>query len=79
MPFSRYSLPLTAVLLMGTSLPLAAEQSGITASLDAGVLNLRATETVHIGGSKLSELEWETKNAWRCAALSGLSSHPAGA
>ncbi|MDO3441501.1 omptin family outer membrane protease [Agrobacterium sp. V1] len=76
MLFPRFSLPLTAVLLMGTSLPLAAEQSGITASLDAGVLNLRATETVHIGGSKLSELEWETKNAMALRGSLGLELAP---
>jgi len=76
MLFSRFSLPLSAVLLVGTSLPLAAEQSGITASLDAGVLNLRATETVHIGGRKLSELEWETKNAMALRGSLGLELAP---
>ncbi|MCZ7463471.1 omptin family outer membrane protease [Rhizobium rhizogenes] len=76
MQFPRFSLPLTAILLMSTSLPLAAEQSGITASLDAGVLNLRATETVHIGGSKLSELEWETKNAMALRGSLGLELAP---
>lgn len=76
MPFSRFSLPLSAVLLAGTSLPVAAEQSSITASVDAGVLNLRATETVHIGGRKLSELEWETKNAVALRGSLGLELAP---
>lgn len=76
MLFLRFSLPLSALLLIGTSLPLAAEQGGITASLDAGVLNLKATETVHIGGSKLSELEWETKNAMALRGSLGLELAP---
>ncbi|MDH7800436.1 MULTISPECIES: omptin family outer membrane protease [unclassified Rhizobium] len=76
MLFSRFSLPLSAILLMSSSLPLAAEQSGITASLDAGVLNLRATETVHIGNRKLSELEWETKNAMALRGSLGLELAP---
>ncbi|NTB97452.1 omptin family outer membrane protease [Agrobacterium tumefaciens] len=76
MPFSRFSLPLSVVLLAGASLPVAAEQSGITASVDAGVLDLRATETVHIGGRKLSELEWETKNAVALRGSLGLELAP---
>lgn len=47
-------LPISAVLLVGTSLPLAAEQSGITASLDAGVLNIKATETFTTEATKQS-------------------------
>ncbi len=76
MRFSRFPLPLSAALLMGTCLPLAAEQNGITASLDAGVLNLRATETVHLGGRKVSELEWETKNAVALRGSLGLELAP---
>ncbi len=76
MRFSRLSLPLSVVLLAGASLPVAAEQGGVTASLDAGVLNLRATETVHLGGRKVSELEWETKNAVALRGSLGLELAP---
>ncbi|CAH0159489.1 omptin family outer membrane protease [Agrobacterium fabrum] len=76
MRFSRFSLPLSAALLMGTCLPVMAEPSGLTASLDAGVLNLRATETVHLGGRKVSELEWETKNAMALRGSLGLELAP---
>ncbi|RRN71471.1 omptin family outer membrane protease [Agrobacterium deltaense] len=76
MRFSRFSLPLSVALLMSTCLPLMAEQGGLTASLDAGVLNLRATETVHLRGRKVSELEWETKNAMALRGSLGLELAP---
>ena len=76
MRFSRFSLPLSAALLMGTCLPVMAEPGGLTASLDAGVLNLRATETVHLGGRKVSELEWETRNAMALRGSLGLELAP---
>lgn len=79
MLFSRFSLPLSAVLLVGTSLPLAAEQSGITASLDAGVLNIKATETFYNGSHKTVNLTGKQQMPWRYADRLDLSCHPSGA
>ena len=76
MLISKFSLPLSAVLLVGTSLPLAAEQSGITASLDAGVLNIKATETFYNGSHKNSQLDWKTTNAMALRGSLGLELSP---
>ena len=76
MRFSKFSLPLSAVLLMGTSLPLAAEQSGITASLDAGVLNIKATEKFYSGSHKNSQLDWKTTNAMALRGSLGFELSP---
>ncbi len=76
MLFSRFSLPLSAVLLMNSSLPLAAQDSGITASLDVGVLNLKATETVYDGSHKISHLDWKTTNAMALRGSLGFELSP---
>ncbi|MGF0536543.1 omptin family outer membrane protease [Agrobacterium sp. ES01] len=40
----------------------AADDNLISGSIDAGIMDIYATETVHSGSFKISELDWETKN-----------------
>lgn len=72
MPFSRFSLPLSAALAISTTVPAMAEPGGITASLDAGVLNIKATETLYSGSHKNSQLDWKTTNAMALRGSLGL-------
>ncbi|OOO26843.1 outer membrane protease [Agrobacterium salinitolerans] len=76
MPFSRFSLPLSAALAISTTVPAMAEPGGITASLDAGVLNIKATETLYSGSHKNSQLDWKTTNAMALRGSLGLELSP---
>lgn len=76
MPFPRFFLPLSAVSLLSSSLPLSAEQAGITASLDAGLLNIRATEKLYNGNHQNSQLDWKTKNAMALRGSLGIDLSP---
>lgn len=76
MPFSRFSLPISLALAMSTTVPAMAEPGGITASLDAGVLNIKATETFYDGSHKNSQLDWKTTNAMALRGSLGLELSP---
>lgn len=61
---------------LAQALPAAASDNGITASFDAGLLNLKSTETVKVGGHTLSKLDWETKNATALRGSLGIEIAP---
>lgn len=42
--------------------PAAADDEAVTATLEGGVMRLRATESVYVGSFKLSELDWKSTN-----------------
>lgn len=62
---SAYKTNLAAIVTMATAFWSGAAWAGddtVAVSIDAGMMRLRATETVYVGSFKLSELDWEATN-----------------